>query len=116
MVMLASKMPKLRLHASSRLHLCTRLVLAAHEGCAPVQVTPWDIASFRTLQSILEAQDWGAQSLERIKQARQQVMNVLGVQPPAVRKTLPAKQQAADEANVDMGGYQVFLNDVARGL
>ena len=111
MVMLASKMPRLRLHAAQRLHTSAALLLAD-------PIRPWERAEMTTLRGILGAHDWSDDSMKRVKQARQQVIGVLGLSAPVARRATAESmsrgracaKQAADE------GYQGLLNDVARGL
>jgi hypothetical protein len=113
MVMLASKMPKLRVFVAEHLYMSTALLLAQSSAQPPAS---WTSGCLASLQGVLRTQRWGTEDVAEVRATRLQVIQLLGLQPPKARvepagsEARPAKRSQADET------YQGLLNDFARGL
>lgn len=112
MVMLVSKMPRLRSLVAEHLYLSTAILLAAPPCCNDTHGT-WPEGTLTALQDILRAQCWDADNMEVVKEARLQVISLLGLPAPVAKRAVTKKTVGSGRADES---YQALLNDFARGL
>jgi hypothetical protein len=110
-VLLGSKMPRLRALAAEQLYICCILLQA---NAAQESKSVWSVGTISALQEILRAQCWGSDSAKSAMEARAQIISLMGIQTPAAK--LKSKQQTATVVGENYASYQALLNDVARGL
>lgn len=112
MVMLASKMPKLRTFAAEQLYICTALLCydeRSLQGCC------WSMDTIAALQTLLVDGRWGADDVEEAKGARLRVIRLLGLQAPKAKQRDGTIKRSRGAVAGDES-YQGLLNDFARGL
>jgi hypothetical protein len=117
MVMLASKMPKLRVYVAEQLYLCCMLMVASNATASAPGAACWSSGRLAAVQDTLGAHRWGDDDIAKVKEARLQIINLFGLQPPKV-KGGTARAAVGKAANSAIGSesYQGLLNDFARGL
>jgi hypothetical protein len=112
MVLLVSKMPRLRSLVAEHLFLSTAILLATSTSCNDTHGT-WSAGRLTTLQDILRAQCWDTGNMDEVKAARLRVISLLELPAPVASKVVMMKSVGPGQADES---YQALLNDFARGL
>jgi hypothetical protein len=110
-VLLGSKMPRLRALAAEHLYICCILLQTSP---APTRASAWGEGTIAALQEILRAQCWGSDNAKSALEARSQIIRLMGLETPNAK--LGSKPKAERAPGEDYTTYQALLNDVARGL
>lgn len=114
MVLLGSKMPRVRSFAAEQLY-ASSLLWRTQSNSVRHEAT-WSQGTVAALQDILCAQCWGADNARPCLEARTQTISLLGLRAPAAKERAAKPSSAEASAADEHATYQGLLNDVARGL
>jgi hypothetical protein len=111
MVLLGSKVPKIRQTAAERLYFTTVLLQNRRELRGM-----WNPGTVSILQQLLCSVSWDHDDISAVKATRAQIIDVLGLNSPARNENVAVVTKRGPPCQGDQRTYQALVNDFARGI